>query len=476
MISTEEFIIPRARQNALTPVYWNAVVQTSSAAKKQYGVMFPRIYFLFTPQDQCKQLFLKHEWKTLGEYIARRAINEKGYFENLETHKEHAKQHILSFLTEIRGKDISELPFPDLVNLTQRIYSLFIEHDAANVFLWFVAGDLLKQNIGARLGMQGDDLDSIALPEERTVATQMERNVIEAAVSENPLPNTAKALAEKYFWMPFGYDGPTVWDEKHFAHRIEEYQKHPKEAQAKLENVRKQDEEFAHTSKAILEKRKLENEEKRLIHILRSTAMWTDERKMLEFPLFFWYHQILGEFERRYSVPLISLKYLFTHELSELDERAQSLKEAAEQRRAHEFMVISTNGATRLATDAEVQEIKDVVERQSQEKDIHGNIACRGPESVYTARVKVLRSSSECPKVERGDILVAPMTTPDYVPAMERALGFITDEGGVTCHAAIVAREMNKPCMIGTKNATQILKDGDQIEMDVLRGIVIILK
>jgi len=68
------------------------------------------------------------------------------------------------------------------------------------------------------------------------------------------------------------------------------------------------------------------------------------------------------------------------------------------------------------------------------------------------------------------------MTTPDYVPAMDQALGFITDEGGVTCHVAIVAREMNKPCIIGTKNATQILKDGNKVEMDVTTGAVKILK
>ncbi len=68
------------------------------------------------------------------------------------------------------------------------------------------------------------------------------------------------------------------------------------------------------------------------------------------------------------------------------------------------------------------------------------------------------------------------MTTPDYVTAMNKAIGFITDEGGVTCHAAIIAREMKKPCIIGTKNATQILKDGDLVEVDTDNGIVKVIK
>lgn len=65
---------------------------------------------------------------------------------------------------------------------------------------------------------------------------------------------------------------------------------------------------------------------------------------------------------------------------------------------------------------------------------------------------------------------------PDFLPAMKKAVAFVTDEGGITCHAAIIAREMGKPCIIGTKNATRILKDGDFVEVDAENGVVKILK
>ena len=64
------------------------------------------------------------------------------------------------------------------------------------------------------------------------------------------------------------------------------------------------------------------------------------------------------------------------------------------------------------------------------------------------------------------------MTTPDFVPAMRNAAAIVTDEGGVTSHAAIVSREMNKPCIIGTKIATQVFKDGDVVEVDAEKGVV----
>lgn len=90
--------------------------------------------------------------------------------------------------------------------------------------------------------------------------------------------------------------------------------------------------------------------------------------------------------------------------------------------------------------------------------------------------VKVVRQVDELDKVKAGDILVTFMTAPSHISAMKRAIAFVTDEGGITCHAAIVAREMKKPCIIGTKIATKVLKDGDMVEVDADRGIVKIIK
>jgi pyruvate,water dikinase len=64
------------------------------------------------------------------------------------------------------------------------------------------------------------------------------------------------------------------------------------------------------------------------------------------------------------------------------------------------------------------------------------------------------------------------MTVPDFVPAMSKAVAFVTDEGGITSHAAIVSRELGIPCVVGTKIATRALRDGDLVEVDASRGIV----
>ena len=105
--------------------------------------------------------------------------------------------------------------------------------------------------------------------------------------------------------------------------------------------------------------------------------------------------------------------------------------------------------------------------------EIKGQTACKGK---VIGTVKVCNNSNESDKVKKGDILVTFMTTPDFVPAMKRSAAVLTDEGGITCHAAIASRELGIPCIIGTKNATKVLKDGDLIEVDADNGIIKILE
>ncbi len=121
--------------------------------------------------------------------------------------------------------------------------------------------------------------------------------------------------------------------------------------------------------------------------------------------------------------------------------------------------IYSVTGISDHRNDTEITEIK-------------GYSACKG---VVRGIVKVVFGSKDFHKVNKGDILVAPATSVDFVPVMEKAAAFVTNEGGITSHASIVSREMSKPCIIGTKIATRVLKDGDLVEVDAEKGIVKII-
>jgi len=98
---------------------------------------------------------------------------------------------------------------------------------------------------------------------------------------------------------------------------------------------------------------------------------------------------------------------------------------------------------------------------------VKGATASRG--KTITGNVRLVNKNN-MNEFKRGEILVTTMTSPELVPAMHKAVGIITDEGGVTCHAAIVSREFNIPCIVGTGNATKVFKDGDFIEVNTEFG------
>jgi pyruvate, water dikinase len=86
---------------------------------------------------------------------------------------------------------------------------------------------------------------------------------------------------------------------------------------------------------------------------------------------------------------------------------------------------------------------------------------------------RILKGAAEMERLRPGEILVTSMTTPDMVPAMSRAAGIVTDEGGMTCHAAIVSRELGVPCVVGTREATRLIPDGSPVTVDGKAGTVV---
>ena len=107
------------------------------------------------------------------------------------------------------------------------------------------------------------------------------------------------------------------------------------------------------------------------------------------------------------------------------------------------------------------------------EAGLPGTVAFPG---TATGIARVVLTPADSAQVQRGDILVAAMTTPDHIAAMERAAAFVTDEGGVACHAALIARDLRTPCLIDTKIATTLIADGDLVQVDSASGHVRILR
>jgi pyruvate,water dikinase len=130
--------------------------------------------------------------------------------------------------------------------------------------------------------------------------------------------------------------------------------------------------------------------------------------------------------------------------------------------------IVQTRPITTIEKTKAVHSTEDLVQSSEQTAPILKGIPASP--GMGTGTVRILKSPKEIDKIKSGDILVAPMTSPDYVPAMKKATAIVTNEGGMTSHAAIVSREMGIPCVVGTKDGTKKLKDGDVITVNGSTG------
>jgi len=148
-------------------------------------------------------------------------------------------------------------------------------------------------------------------------------------------------------------------------------------------------------------------------------------------------------------------------------------------KRREAWAILSINGTLSIISGksavlkvAKRYHIEDV-QKISAEKIVHGQSACLGK---VIGKVRIIKNISEFDTVHQDDILVTPMTTPDFVSLLQKVSAIVTDEGGVTCHAAIISREYHIPCIVGTGNATKIFANGDLIEVDADLGTAKIIK
>ncbi len=139
--------------------------------------------------------------------------------------------------------------------------------------------------------------------------------------------------------------------------------------------------------------------------------------------------------------------------------------------RKKRFAIVPTNSESVLhTTDAINIAITQLLGNKKKGFPLSGTVASHG---VVRGRAKIVVHPDDINKIEKGDVLVAPETTPDFIAHFSKISGIITNQGGITSHAAIVSREFNIPCIVGVEGATETIEDNDLIEFDTKKGIII---
>ncbi|KKU07008.1 MAG: Phosphoenolpyruvate synthase/pyruvate phosphate dikinase [Candidatus Magasanikbacteria bacterium GW2011_GWA2_45_39] len=216
----------------------------------------------------------------------------------------------------------------------------------------------------------------------------------------------------------------------------------------------------------------LNAKEKRFLKRYQEILYIKDLRDDYRREAFYYFYPVAQELGRRFKLKPQDIGYL---EPSEIPLLAHDRKKVLDliRERSQGYVIEYTEDKETLWAGQGVKKYFFKNESKKNETQLQGTVGCVG---AARGRVQIVRTSADRKNFKKGNVLVAVTTNPEYVTAMQKACALVTDEGGLTCHAAIVAREMKMPCVVGTKNATTVFKNGDYVEVDGSAGIVRKLK
>lgn len=276
----------------------------------------------------------------------------------------------------------------------------------------------------------------------------------------------------KYSYIAFGYDGPG-WS-------IDEVKKRLQELSGDISILEKEIKDIEQTPILIKEKQQqalaelnLNEEEKYLFGVLSILGYWKFERKLANQKSHEMMEEFIEELMRRFHLSRAQVKMIAPYEMEQVLIGGRIDGDLLNERIRLSVALFDGYKPGRVLVGDEAKAFEKEIEGSlavgSDVKEIVGSCAYPG---VAKGTVRRVDDESEMGKFNSGDILVSTSTTPKLIPIMKNAAAIITDSGGITCHAAIVSRELEVPCVIGTKIATKVLKDGDLVEVDATNGII----
>jgi len=370
-------------------------------------------------------------------------------------------------IKEYKHKDLKLLSLPELFKYTNYFQNKLKEGLSYGIFFEafdFVIPEILQKAFSKLSPEEFLVITAITVP---TFLNIEEKKLLEIALKQKKglgVTSNLEQHYQSYKWVRSGHIGKKKLTIDYFKERMKHLNETEIRANLKYYSTIK-------TKKQGLSKKYCFNASQLgLLQLVDEISPCHDVRKETFVKTIYYHDDILEEIGRRLGYKLEDLQYFTLKEILPLKEGAKlDLEEL--KRRKKGLVYELDQGVEKIYSgdEAIARAEQELSFNYSQAKEIKGTPASLG---FAQGKVRIIFAQKDFSKMMQGDILVTGMTRPEYMPIMKKAAAIITDEGGVTCHAAITARELNVPCIIGTRIATKVLKDGDLIEVDANKGIV----
>lgn len=445
--------------------------------------------------ETCYWYYDQKDLFDVGKTIIDKLSSSKDFENNFFEILDEKTGLLLDFVDHHKVEDLHELSKNDLTQIYKEYHKLMTEWYSASLlidptdeYLMVTITEKIRSIIKAKLGDKYSESEFSRvyeiltspnklsyLNDERKMLLKLAREVKIGAVDINgkDFVQEANKIVAKFWWTGLGW-------KREEARVLDDIKKSIEEIIEKTDITAELDKMSKYANRT--HEGKIGVNGKYNFSDDRNLSIWLsmfdrlveyhDSRKEVQMKTNYWEYRFLDEVYKDYSVEKHLLDWCSLDEIAHFLETGLIDLEKIKSR--SERFLFSRDGDKILVLggDEAEQEYNKVISSDfSEVRDIQGTSASRGY-AVGEAFVAI--TASEAMNIKEGQVLVTGMTTPDFVPAMKKAVAIVTDEGGITCHAAIVSRELGLPCIVGTRLGTKIIKSGDVVEVKANHGTVII--
>lgn len=444
------------------PLYLHAVAScTGWVTKKDFGANYSH-FFLRDIEGRAHWYYDEIDMHNVGEGYYKRVKNVK-QLEALEQKYNFEFKKQITKTKAVLPHELGKLSAKELMDLGEQVvkeltYSVGIAHALEGIS--FTSEARLKTILDKRQMNTPENYQLLSSPVKFSFISESQvlLNKIKKAKGSTETSLIQKFLKD-FGWIDNSYVRAKVLDEKDVLQKVKEVKHSAQNMKATIAKKAK-----------LIKLLRLSKEELFVIHTVEFCTKWQDDRKKHIMQTVGRCEPVVIELAKRLGISTDNLKYATPYEFNAKQLSKKGFIAELKNRLPGSAYYTHTGGIDTYSQKEYAFLEKGLVQIESGGvTEIIGTIASTGK---VRGRVKVCRSIHDILKVKKGEILVTFMTRPEFLPAMQKAAAFVTNEGGITSHAAIVAREMNKPCIIGTKIATQVFKDGDMVEVDANKGVV----
>ncbi|MFA6098894.1 MAG: PEP-utilizing enzyme [Patescibacteria group bacterium] len=394
-------------------------------------------------------------------------------------------------------KNLDHLAHRGIKNLQRdflNFYNLYLyEYSLPLITEYFsLAGDKLIKNLKSKYGFLSkidEDIILFASPPKLAFLQMAELGLLDLYLKlKGRLPKTLEIFKKKqpaayqklikiqkeYYWMHFNYRDTKPLSLGKFYSQLrmldsENYQK-INNRHIYLKNYEKDLRRRQHQAE---QKTKLSKEEIKKLKRIGFAAHWQDERKVANLLGNYWCNRFISQVTKISNLSVSEAQHLIPQEFIASIKGKKIVRADLKKRISGMLYYVFADGQEGILTGRQLAAIWKIINEMNLKSGVNELKGIAASPGYYRGRVRKIETPGlQGKKLKKGEVLMTYMTRPDFVPLIRRAGAIVTDEGGLTSHAAIISRELEIPCVVGTRFAMRLFKNGEMVEVDANKGII----